>query len=81
MKYYPVKAVAEMMIVDDGKVRGFIQRGELVAINVAHVADGRPRWRISEAALNDFLQRRQSRPPAPIVKRPRKSLPEVEKFV
>lgn len=56
--------VAEQFGVAVGKVLKWIQRGELAAVNVASTTAGRPRWRISPEALDGFLQRRQSKPPA-----------------
>lgn len=39
-------------------VLGWIHSGELKARNVATKAGGRPSWRISEADLAEFLERR-----------------------
>lgn len=66
---HTVQAVAEMFGVDDGKILKWIRKGELVAVNIAHDVGGRPRWRISQAALDAFLLRRQSQPPAPASRR------------
>jgi hypothetical protein len=45
------------------KVLGFLQRGELVGINVATNLCGRPQWRISWEEVQRFEQRRTSAPP------------------
>lgn len=56
--------VARHLGVDADKVRGWISRGELVAVNVATTLGGRPRWRIRTEDLEAFLLRRQSQSPA-----------------
>jgi excisionase family DNA binding protein len=60
-----VPSIAESLGIDAGKVLGWLRSGELTGVNVAHRRDGRPRWRVSAEALEQFLQRRQSSPPAP----------------
>lgn len=67
--------VAEQLAVDAAKVLTWIQGGELAAVNVATRVGGRPRWRISQVALEAFLVARQSTPPAdvpPKARRPTK---------
>lgn len=44
-----------------GKVLAWIARGELEAINCADRPGGRPRWRVSAAALESFDRARSSR--------------------
>jgi hypothetical protein len=63
--------VAEQLGVDPSKVIGWIVRGELVGVNVATRATGRPRWRVSPSELAAFLARRQSTRPAAVPKRGR----------
>jgi hypothetical protein len=58
--------------VGEDKVRGWIRRGELAAINTATVMCGRPRWVIPPDALAVFEHRRAGGPapkPAPRRKR------------
>jgi len=57
---------------DTDKVRAWIKSGELVAINVARKANGRPRYRIDPIDLAAFEQRRRVRPQASAVRRRRK---------
>jgi hypothetical protein len=57
--------------VGEDKVRGWISRGELRAVNTADVACGRPRWVIPADALADFEKRRAGGP-APKPERRRK---------
>lgn len=63
---FTVRAVAETHGIRRGKVLAWIARGELAAINVADRADGKPRWRIPEAALETFLAGRAARPATPV---------------
>lgn len=57
-----------------GKVLSWIARGELRATNLADRLGGRPRWRISPEARDEFERRRERRPepPAPRKKTRRK---------
>jgi hypothetical protein len=50
--------------VDICKVEAWIRAGELRAFNVAARQAGRPRYRISPEALEEFELRRQIMPPA-----------------
>jgi CubicO group peptidase (beta-lactamase class C family) len=53
--------VGERLGVDPEAVRSWCASKQLVAINVARNPRGkRPRWRVSEAALDEFLARRTS---------------------
>jgi len=55
--------IAARLKVRPGKVLLWIASGELLAINVAENAAGkRPRWRVSEEALQTFLTSRSCRP-------------------
>ena len=50
--------VAQRLRVNAGKVLSWIRAGELPALNVATRPTGRPRYRISEADLLVFANRR-----------------------
>jgi excisionase family DNA binding protein len=74
-----VKDVAERYGVSVQTVLGWIRSGELAAINVGRRANAKkPRWRISEAALEAFeakrtpvtvpLRRRSQKPRTDIIK-------------
>jgi hypothetical protein len=64
--------------VSEDKVRGWIARGELPAVNVATNLSGRPRWRIMPDAVTQFEKVRGSTPPP---KPPRRRhRPEVHDF-
>jgi excisionase family DNA binding protein len=61
-------------------VLGWIRSGELRAVNVARRLGGKkPRWRISQEALETFEQLRTPTPPAPRARR-RKRPAEVIEF-
>jgi len=47
--------VAQQLGVDQGKVLDWIHSGQLVAVNVATNSGGRPRWRVSQESLAEFL--------------------------
>jgi hypothetical protein len=61
-----VSEVAKRYRISRDKVRGFITRGELVAVNVAATLCGRPRFVITPEALARFEKRREAAfPPKP----------------
>lgn len=55
--------VAKLLRIDPCKVTGWCSSGVLKASNLAANLEGRPRWRISDSALREFLESRQSCPP------------------
>jgi hypothetical protein len=62
--------IARKLGVDPSKIVGFIRRGELVAANLAEHRGGRPRYRVSPEALQQFLVGRQATPaPKPVRRR------------
>lgn len=66
MRGYTVKEIAERYRVGEDKVRGWIRRGELRAINIATHLCGRPRFVIPPDALPEFEKRRTAaEPPKP----------------
>ena len=56
-KMFTVKEVAEQLRVDDKTVRRWIQKGELIALNVG---GQRPDYRISFSNLEAFKKQRQT---------------------
>ena len=56
-KMLTVKEVADQLRVDEKTVRRWIQKGELIALNVGGI---RPDYRISFANLQDFKLRRRA---------------------
>jgi excisionase family DNA binding protein len=67
-KLLSVADVAEQCGVDPGKVLVWIHAGELVAVNIAKSKTTRPKWRIRETAVEEFLRDRETSRPtmAPI---------------
>lgn len=55
--------VAKELGVEPPKVLGWIASGELAAFNVANRTSKRPRWRISDEALSNFIAARSASPP------------------
>jgi hypothetical protein len=69
-----VADVAARYRVNPDKIRGWIARGELAAVNTAASLCGRPRWVILPDALAAFEKRRLGRPePKPARRRKRSS--------
>src|SRR5690349_3173410 len=61
-----VRDVARRYRVGEDKVRGWIRRGELRAVNTADNPCGKPRWVVPPEALSDFERRRAGgEPPKP----------------
>jgi excisionase family DNA binding protein len=70
--YLTPRQVADRLGIDHGKVLGWIHSGELRAANLARVAGGRPRWRISAESLALFIAGRENRPRIQRVRRQRR---------
>ena len=64
------RQVAERLGSNVDTVLCWIRSGELVAANLARKPTGRPRFKIREEDLNDFLSRRSTAKTAPPTKRP-----------
>ncbi len=62
--------------VDPAKVIAWILSGQLAAVNCATRSTGRPRWKISPQAVEDFARRRAA-PAAKRQRRPRRVAAEV----
>lgn len=73
MNWHKPPAIAKQLQIDAEKVRELIRLGLLVAVDVASPGSRRPRFRISEEALNDFLLQRQVRLPVKPVRRKRQN--------
>ncbi len=50
---------------DDSVIHAWIHAGDLKAVNVAQKRSGRPRWRILDEHLEEFLRSRQNVQPTP----------------
>jgi excisionase family DNA binding protein len=75
-----VSDVARRLRVGEDKVRGWINRGELAAINTATALCGRPRWVVSPESLAEFERRRAGGPPPAKPARKRRSAGLVDYF-
>lgn len=79
-RHYSPAEIAERYAVAVDKVLGWIARGELRAVNVATRAFGRPRWRISPEALEQFERARANQVPTRAPRKTRKCDAEVIQF-
>jgi transposase len=70
-----VADVARRYRVGEDKVRGWIARGEMRAINTATVLCGRPRWVVPVEALAEFERRRAGGPPPKLPRQRRRHAP------
>jgi len=74
-------AVAKRLGVSCEKIIGWLLAGELRGVNLAANATGRPRYRISESDLADFLAKRSaSVKPSAVVRRRRRATAGVTEF-
>ncbi len=73
---YTVSDVASRYRVGEDKVRGWVRRGELAALNVASSLCGRPQLRITPEALDAF-ERRRSAAAAPAPPKRRRKVQQV----
>ena len=72
MTCYSPPQVADMLGVAPETVIGWVRSGQLPGFDVSRPAARRPRFRITEAALADFIARREIKPPTLAVRRKRK---------
>jgi excisionase family DNA binding protein len=74
-----VRDLCERFGVGEHTVLGWINRGELRAINVGrHLDAKKPRWRITQAALEAFEQLRTPTPPLRSTRRRKRSADVIE---
>jgi hypothetical protein len=71
--------VARRYRVGEDKVRRWIARGELAAVNTAAVLSGKPRWVVTAEALAEFERKRRGGP-SPKPQRRRRRVPLVDYF-
>lgn len=72
--------LAERLGVGVHKILGWIQRGDLRAVNVATDPTGRPRWALEPDEVERFLAARASTPPAPATRTRRKAAAGVKEY-
>lgn len=76
-----VKDVCERYGVSEHTVLGWIARGELRALNVGRqLGAKKPRWRITQAALELFEQLRTAAPAVPARGKRKRGQPEIIEF-
>jgi transposase len=73
-----VTDVARRYRVGEDKVRAWITRGELRAVNTAAVRCGKPRYVVPPEALAEFERNRDAGPPPKPIRSPRK--PQVRDY-
>jgi excisionase family DNA binding protein len=59
-KFLTPSEVAELLGVAPDKITFWIATRQLIAVNIALRAGGKPRWRISRASLDAFLRSREA---------------------
>jgi transposase len=64
-----VRDVARRYRVGEDKVRNWIRRGELAAVNTSSALCGKPRWIILPDSLSAFERRRAGGPPPKLKRR------------
>jgi hypothetical protein len=70
---YSVADLCRRWKVGPDKVRSFLRRGELIAVNLAASLSGKPLWRITRESVKTFEQRRTSAPPPRPARRKKKA--------
>lgn len=60
-----IPKLARLIKVSTNKLHSLIESGDLQAVNLAVQAGGRPRWRIFQADLDEFLALRATNRPLP----------------
>jgi excisionase family DNA binding protein len=71
---YSIRDICDRYGVHEATVLGWIHRGELRAVNVGREpGKQKPRWRITQAALDAWEALRTTTPPQPKIRRRRKT--------
>lgn len=78
--YTSVPELAQRLGVSQHTVLGWISRGELQAINVARRSGGRPSWRISPQAIDQFEAARTATPRPVAIRKRRRADPAITEF-
>jgi len=75
------REIAESYGVNQSKVLAWIHSGQLRAVDVSsNPGSGRPRWRVSPAALADWEVSRTCSPPEPKARRRRRKDPDLVEY-
>jgi excisionase family DNA binding protein len=75
-----VAEVAARLRVGEDKVRAWIRRGELAAVNVAAALCGRPQLRVLPEALAAFERQRSASPPPKSPRRRRQTAQVIDYY-
>ena len=78
---YTVADVAARYRVSPDKVRAWVRRGELAAVNVASTLCGRPQLRVTPEALAAFERGRSAAPPPRPARRKRQPAGFIDYFL
>ena len=78
--YLTPPQVARQLGVKASKIAKWIFNQQLLAVNVAENLAGRPRWKISQASLDEFLAARSNRKPATKATRRRRNTLQIQEF-
>jgi transposase len=73
MATFSVREIRERYAVGEHTVLAWIRRGELRAIDVSRKRGGRPKWRVTQEALDAFEALRTPTPVPPRSKRRKRS--------
>jgi hypothetical protein len=72
---FAVADIAKRFRVGEDRVRGWIKRGEMIALNTSDTRCGRPRYVVTPEALAEFERGRSAAQPKPA--RPRRRRPHI----
>jgi transposase len=75
-----VREIARLCRVSPDKVRAWISRGELRAINTADTLCGKPRWVVLPEALAEWERSRQAQTPAKLAPRRKRQAGAVDYY-
>jgi transposase len=75
---YSVRDLCERFGVGEHTVLGWIRSGAVAAVDVSRKPGGRPKWRVTQAALEAFERSRTPTPPAPRGRRKKRPADVVE---
>jgi excisionase family DNA binding protein len=79
-EFYTARQVAERLSVQTAVVLGWIRSGGLRAVDVSNGARRKPRWRISDEALEEFIASRTAVSPLRSARRRRRRNSNVIEF-
>lgn len=68
-KLYKVQDLKLLFEASEHTIGEWIRNGSLQAIDISRTPGGKPRWRITQEALDAFMERRASHPTPPTPKR------------